>query len=182
MIFGERQLFAVECELTSRVGRWIYGRFRVWVAANPIGAYTDEVIDLKGTTGVLRQPIPRASPAMAALGPDEFLELVWSACYGDGQYNDTECRALRQHVWFDSCEGFENVRSVIAKVETNYRIVWRISGETSAREQIVPATVYDSVASYLPLSTASTSIETTNDILVSIGVSVTSLRPIGSIE
>ncbi len=145
MIFGEKPLFAVECEFTSRDGRWIYGRFRVWAGGDPIGSYTDEVIDLKGTTGVLRQIVSPAPAAVATLGAQEFLEWVWTACYGDGEYNEAAWAAARPYVWFDSCEGFENVRSVIANVGTDYRIVWQISGERAAREQMVPAKRYESV-------------------------------------
>lgn len=147
MIVGDRHQFAVESEFTSQVGRWIFGQFRVWVGGNAIGTYSEEVMDLVCTTGVLRERVPHASPAAASLGSQELLDRVWSVVYGKGKYNDDEHRVWKPYEWFASCQGFENVRSVIANVGSIHRIVWQISGEQSAREHAVPAEIYEAVAS-----------------------------------
>jgi hypothetical protein len=151
MIFGEKQLFAVECEFTSQIKRWVYGRFRVWVGGHPIGTYSEEILDLMGTTGALRNPVRAASSVVLSLSAQVFLDTVWAAAYvsndhSDG-YNHEEFLTLSPYVWFESCEGFENVRSVIAIDGSNHRIVWHISGDSSAKEQYVPSSVYEAVTS-----------------------------------
>ena len=153
MIFGEKQLFAVECEFTSQLERWVYGKFCVWVGGHRIGSYSEEVLDLKGTTGVLRGPVKAASSVVVSLSSQAFLDTVWNAVYvwnskqSDVGYNDEDCRKWCPYIWFDSCEGFENVRSVIATDGGQHRIVWHILGESSAREQFVPSAVYEVVRS-----------------------------------
>jgi hypothetical protein len=151
MIFGGKQLFAVECEFTSQIKRWVNGRFRVWVGGDPIGTYSDEVLDLMGTTGTLRNPVRAASSVVLSLTAQVFLDTVWAAVYvsddhSDG-YNHEEFPTWSPYVWFESCEGFENVRSVIAMYGSNYRIVWHISGDPSVKEQYVPSSVYEAVTS-----------------------------------
>ena len=153
MIIGEKQSFAIECEFTSQVEQWIYGKFRVWVAGYPIGTYSEEVLDLKGTTGLLREPVRAASYVVASFSSQVFLDTVWNAVYvRNGKhtrngYHDEDCRKWRPYVWFGSCEGFENVRSAIATNRDLHRIVWHISGELLTREQYVSSPVYETVRS-----------------------------------
>ena len=145
MIFGERHSFAVECEFTSQNGTWIYGRFRVWVGGHPIGTYSEEVLTLLCTTGVLRKSIAVADSDVASLSPQEFLDLVWGAVYDGAEYNHDGHRIWSPYVWFDSCEGFEPVRSVIAKIADTFRIVWQHANEGFAREHYVGVREYGSV-------------------------------------
>ena len=147
MIFGEKQSFAVECEFTSQIGLWLYGRFRVWVGGHPIGTYSEEVLTLACTTGVLRRPVETATPSVKSLRPQDLLDRVWAVVYGSGDYNEDEHRASHPYVWFDACEGFEPVRSVIAKIAGSYRIVWQLAGELSAQERYIAVQEYDSVVS-----------------------------------
>lgn len=145
MIFGDPTCFAAEGDFTAQSGTFVYGRFRVWVAGCAVGTFAEQVLDLVGTTGVLRRPVPPASRSAAALGGQEFLEKVWSVVYDTGPWNAREHREWSPYVWFDSCEGFEPVRSVIADMGDWHRVVWQLAGEMQAREFRVPLATYEGV-------------------------------------
>lgn len=44
MQFGDRQKFAIECELTDTSVPYFFGRFRIWIAGRPHGDFSGEII------------------------------------------------------------------------------------------------------------------------------------------
>jgi hypothetical protein len=142
MIFGDKNSFAIECEFTHQIEEFLYGKFRVWVDHQALGTFSEEVITLLCTTGVLRKSVRNATPLASELSAQAFLDMVWETCYGSGGYDEQEHQKWGHYVWFDSCEGFENTRSVIAQTENGVRIVWQLQDEQSASERFVPERVY----------------------------------------
>lgn len=44
MQFGDRDTFAIECELTDTKVDYFFGRFRIWIAGRPHGDFACEII------------------------------------------------------------------------------------------------------------------------------------------
>lgn len=147
MIFGEKSAFAVECEFTSQEGSWIYGSFRVWVGGNAIGVYSEEVLNLTGTTGVLREQVRGGSIQAGRLRATEFLKRVFEPNHGEGEYNHEAQMEWGRYRWLAYCEGFETVFSVAALVAHEVRIVWRLTDQGSVHEHFVPFEHYSAVCS-----------------------------------
>jgi hypothetical protein len=147
VIFGNKSTFSVEAEFTSQVNTWIYGRFRVWVGGNPVGTYSEEVLNLNGTTGMLREPVQGAPIAAARLTAAEFLERVFEPWYGGGEYDPAKSKEWGRFKWLSYSEGFETVFSVIAQVGNEVRIVWRTSDTAPVVEHRIPSSEYAAVCS-----------------------------------
>lgn len=54
MMFGNVASFAVESELDSAEGKWLFGRFRLWIAGKPVGDF-EETCDLAASARWGRQ-------------------------------------------------------------------------------------------------------------------------------
>ncbi len=145
MIFGEKSVFAVECEFTSQEGSWIYGSFRVWLGGSAIGTYSEEVLNLTGSTGVLREPVQAGSIQAGRLGATEFLRRVFEPNFGNGEYSQEEQLEWGRYRWLAYCEGFETVFSAAALVGHEVRIVWRLTDQGPVNECFVPITTYRAV-------------------------------------
>lgn len=147
MIFGDPTQLAVEAEITSQHGTFVFGRLRVWACDVSIGRYSEEVIDLKSTTGRFREPIAAITSDLRSHTSADFLNHVWNVVYGSGSGFDIEqfCQ-LRAFVWIDSCEGFENIRSVASHDNDVCRIVWQnIEGDNTVREMSLPSYQYNAI-------------------------------------
>ena len=142
MIIGNKNTFAVESEFTDQDGWLVYGRFRVWVGGNAIGTYSEEVLNLKGTTGVLRNQINSAPQYAEHLSAAEFLVNVFEPCYGEGAYDHIKMQEWGCFNWLSYSESFETVFSAIAMVNNEIRIVWRLSDSSSAQEHYVSSAEY----------------------------------------
>ena len=147
MIFGDKNSFAIESEFTSQNGWWIYGRFRVWVGGTAIGTYSEEVLNLNGTTGKLREPVSGAPISIGRLPAAEFLNRVFETYYGGDHYDQAKHQVWGRFQWLSYSEGFETVFSAIALVGNDIRIVWRVFDNSPVLEQYVPTTEYSAVSS-----------------------------------
>lgn len=145
MIFGDKSEFAVECEFTNQKGMWVYGSFRIWVGGNSIGAYSEEVLNLKGTTGVLREPVSGGTIQIGRLSGIEFLNRVFETKYGKGGFNQEEHAKWGDYEWVAFSEGFDTVFSVAALIGNDVRIVWRLTDIGPIREKLVSYTIYSTV-------------------------------------
>lgn len=145
MIFGEKSVFAVECEFTSQEGSWVYGSFRVWLAGSAIGTYSEEVLNLTGTTGVLREPVQASSILAGRLGSTQFLRRVFEPNFGNGENSQKEQLEWGRYRWLAYCEGFETVFSAAALVGHEVRIVWRLTDQGPVNECFIPLATYSAV-------------------------------------
>jgi hypothetical protein len=124
MIFGNIDVFAIECEITQIIDRWIYGRFRVWVNGIKIGSYSEEVLTLLGTTGVLRNSVPELSASHMKSSSEEILFNTREVFFGCDGYSEEAHSEWAKYAWLFNSEGFETIFSVIFKFGENVKIIW----------------------------------------------------------
>jgi hypothetical protein len=93
MLFGNKKIFAIECEGMHHVDSMIFGKLRMWLEGQAIGDCTEEVIGLASTTGMLKdslsllnEPVPAA---LTNLSDEELLTEIWTVMYGD-VYHETK--------------------------------------------------------------------------------------------
>ncbi|XZE35485.1 hypothetical protein SH501x_000983 [Pirellulaceae bacterium SH501] len=147
MIFGDPTQLGIEAEITSQHGTFVFGRLQIWASDVPIGRYSEEVIDLKSTTGRFREPIAALTSDLCSHTSADFLNHVWNVVYGSNSGLDIEqFGRLRPFVWIDSCEGFENIRSVASRDNGVCRIVWQnMEGDNVVREISLPSYQYNAI-------------------------------------
>lgn len=146
MIFGNVNIFAIECEITQVIDRWVYGKLRIWVNGIKVGAYSEEVLNLVGTTGVLRNPISELSVAHSALNSEQLYSNVLEVFSGSKGYSHASHSEWAKYTWLCNAEGFETVFSVIYKFGENIKIIWRNEPEILTNEYTFSGSTYVDVS------------------------------------
>ncbi|MDO8342565.1 MAG: Imm42 family immunity protein [Cellvibrio sp.] len=146
MIFGNVNIFAIECETTQAVDNWVYGKFRIWVNGIKIGSYSEEVLNLVGTTGVMRNPVAELSVEHSSLSSEQLYSNVREVFFGSSGYSQASHSEWAKYVWLYNSEGFETVFSVICKIGENIKIIWRNEPETVTNEYTFTSSAYISAS------------------------------------
>jgi hypothetical protein len=80
MIVGNPQRFAIDAEPEDPVDGWIFGRFRFWLGATPVGNW-DDAADLLGCVKWLEDftsnPRNRLEPRLEGLSATELIRILY---------------------------------------------------------------------------------------------------------
>lgn len=154
MIFGSKENFAIECSDIKKMGSFFNGKLRIWINSKTIGLNTEEVITNESTTGRLKDSLksmtPETSEEIITMEDEALLQTVWSAVYviGDEEkkpFDLNEFSRMSKYVWIDSCEGFEDVRSIRISLQDNQKIIWKLDHEKYVNSAVIPNSEYCSV-------------------------------------
>lgn len=142
MLFGNPELFAIESEVTrvcdypSGDGRFALGRLRLWLGGHSIGSFSEEMLNLRVTTGALRDAVTSADPEDAEAGrmiAAELLKTYQEVVYGD-RYEPASYARWAKHRWIWGAPGFESVRSLRFRVNSDHRIIWQDDSDERPHE------------------------------------------------
>jgi hypothetical protein len=151
MLFGSQEKFAIECSTIKMIGTFFYGKLRIWFNSKIIGLFTEEVITLASTTGSLKDSlesmVPETSEEIITMQEEALLQTVWKTIYvvedeEKKPFDLNEFTKMRKYVWIDSCEGFENVRSIRVSLQDSQKIIWKIDDEGVVNSAIIPNNEY----------------------------------------
>lgn len=80
MMFGNRDVFAVEAEFLEIHGKWIYGKLRLWIGGASIGDFEDTsdlATSARWGRAFLEASSQRTRAELDEVGPEEVYELLY---------------------------------------------------------------------------------------------------------
>lgn len=152
MICGNKQLFAIECNIAESSRGWVFGRFRFWLGGIAVGNWEDSV-DLKGCAAWLRhfsrqQPI-RREPKLFEIPSDALFRKIWDPVFALSEETNEDPSQLqaRFHVSYIGMTAFDRVDMVVVGDDTGReRCVWRTVEDPVLREIVIEAGGMERVA------------------------------------
>lgn len=139
MIAGDRNRFAIECELAEQTDRWLLGRFRFWLCGVPVGNWEDQA-DLRGCVRWLLEfanvPRNRFEPSLASADAEEVFRRVYDPVIGlDGAGASVENAYARFHISHLGMSSFDQCDLLLVVDESGgERCLWRQAGSVSIQE------------------------------------------------
>lgn len=142
MVSGDKDIFAIACEVTTTIGDWVYGQLLFWVRGVRIGN-PDDAADLKGCRNWLRdfinEPRDRFEPALTGLDAGRVFVLVHAPTMtgGNGRsvFADAFARFNIGHLGMSSFDRYDVL--LIEEPTVSQRILWR-EGNGPAQDAYLP--------------------------------------------
>jgi hypothetical protein len=130
MLFGNRDVFAIETSIIERIDGWVLGVFLFWIRSMSIGN-PDDHTDLKGCLGWLRDfvqhPQRRFEPILRNMPPAEVFKMLHGAVMAGSTTEplipDAFSRFHIGHIGMSSFDRFDLL--LIEDPEGAQRILWR---------------------------------------------------------
>ncbi|MBU3059037.1 Imm42 family immunity protein [Pseudomonas indica] len=151
MLIGNREIFAVECEIENVIDGWVLGRFFLWIHGVVVGDQDDYSVDMNGCLKWLHDfvenPKNRYEPGLYDMHKDQvFLRLASSVlAHEDPQelidetYEDTFSRFHISHIGMSS---FDCATLLFLKNEHGLeRLVWKVRCEEVSDAHLNPGEV-----------------------------------------
>ena len=147
MIFsGKKEQFAIEAEITSKEGEWIFGHLRFWLHGTECGNWNDDV-DLRGSHSWLKDFIQnqqdRYEPGMFEATPIVVFQLLVEPIFPANPnarvpevYQKTDSRFHIGHLGMSS---FNRVRMVLIENSTFQRCVWEAGLGEGIHDDLFPS-------------------------------------------
>jgi hypothetical protein len=147
MLFGDKGLFAIECELTERLDGWVFGHILFWLCGNAVGNWEDST-DLKGCLNWLKkyanEVCNRFEDALEGLSKESVFKLLHdSVMLTEGidikekpKFDDIFSRFHISHLGMSSFEQFDIL--LIEQPNGEQRCLWRCAGNNDVQECYLP--------------------------------------------
>jgi hypothetical protein len=152
MMFGSQKRFSVQAEVHKPAGRYVFGQICFWAGSKQIGDY-DQTVLLRPVADFLRATIryqsKRSDPALSCLSPEQILDNIYKALYGDRQVGpqaDSEHARARYSKFCicpNGCEAFDGELAVLMEQDTEERFIWRDFADRSVNEIRLGANEYE---------------------------------------
>lgn len=144
MVFGKRELFAIETSVLERTEGWIFGVFLFWIRGLCIGNPTDHA-DLRGCLHWLRDlvdhPRDRFENLLRDLPVKEVFKMlhgsVMPGAVGAPAISDAFSRFHITHVGMSSFDRFDVL--LIEDPDRGQRIIWREGDQVEPLHAYLPA-------------------------------------------
>ena len=147
MIFGDKKIFAIECELTDRIDDWVYGYIVFWFCGQPVGDWDDST-DLKGCLSWLKnfasEARNRFEPELEWADKDTAFEWLYeSVMHKNGEnpintpkFEDVFSRFHIAHLGMSSFDRFDLI--LIEQPHSKQRCLWRHESNNEVHECYIP--------------------------------------------
>ena len=150
-IFGDKNVLAIECECTSTIDDWVYGRILLWVRGEQVGN-PEDAADLKGCRSWLREfveePRNRFEKFMKGQTPEKLFALLHEPVMAGGSgleaTEDAFARFNIGHLGMSSFDRYDIL--LVEDPEAGQRLLWR-EGDGAIQHAYLPANSIQSVAS-----------------------------------
>jgi hypothetical protein len=147
MLFGDKGLFAIECELTEQINGWVFGHILFWLCGNAVGNWEDST-DLKGCFNWLKKFVnevcSRFERALMELNKEAVFKLLYdSVMFTEDsdiketpKFDDIFSRFHISHLGMSSFEQFDIL--LIEQPDGEQRCIWRYAGNNDVHECYLP--------------------------------------------
>ncbi|MYM81284.1 hypothetical protein GTP44_04835 [Duganella sp. FT50W] len=130
MLFGNKNKFAVECDVTLTTTRWVYGYFWFYLNGHRIGSEDDSSVDLNGCRNWIRdfvnEPCDRYEEHLYDLPKDVVFELLAGENAEVDGYRKYDNIYARFHISYLGMSSFDEWTILLVKNELGHeRCVWR---------------------------------------------------------
>lgn len=147
MIFGNKNVFAIECEVTERIDDWVFGHFIFWLNGNSIGDWEDTT-DLKGCMMWLKDFVnvvrDRFDERLITLNKDAAFQLLYNSVMQSKEVahnqvceiNNIYSRFHITHLGMSSFEHFDIL--LIEQPNGRQRCIWQSAAGEGIHEFYLP--------------------------------------------
>jgi len=147
MIFGNKNVFAIECEISERIDDWVFGHFLFWLCGQSIGDWEDST-DIKGCLLWLKDFVNiarnRFEEDLTELNKDAVFELLYhsvmqsnaSITHQIQNYDDIYSRFHISHIGMSSFDTFSLL--LIEQPNGPQRCLWQSESSEEINECYIP--------------------------------------------
>ncbi|WP_321532122.1 Imm42 family immunity protein [uncultured Desulfuromonas sp.] len=147
MLFGDKSLFAIECEVTEQLDEWDFGHIIFWFCNNAVGNWEDST-DLRGCLNWLNkfssQVCNRFEDALEGLNKESVFKLLYDSVIFTGtseikekpKFEDIFSRFHISHLGMSSFEQFDIL--LIEQQNGQQRCLWRHADSNEINECYLP--------------------------------------------
>lgn len=155
MLFGNRNLFAIESEIESIVDSWVFGYFRFWISQKVVGNYSDST-SLNGCFDWLKNfienPLDRYEPGLINMPAEKVFYLLYDSFMPEGtQYSPVnkepfEYTFRRFYISHLGMSSFDRFDILLVENDNHQRILWRDAKDFIIYNTILPVGTIQQVA------------------------------------
>ncbi len=147
MLFGDKGIFAIECELTEREDGWVFGHILFWLCGNAVGNWKDST-DLKGCLNWLEKfandVCNRYEDNLNELDKESVFKLLYdSVMFTEDsgkkekpKFDDIYSRFHISHLGMSSFDQFDIL--LIEQPNAEQRCLWRCADNNDVQECYLP--------------------------------------------
>lgn len=147
MVFGDKKVFAIECELVERIGDWVFGHILFWFCGNAVGDWEDST-DIKGCLNWLRKFVNEACDRfeydLNRIDKDHVFKLLYDSVIftGDSEkkekpvFDDIYSRFHISHLGMSSFEQYDIL--LVEQPNAEQRCLWRYAENNYVQECYLP--------------------------------------------
>jgi hypothetical protein len=171
MIFGEKQVFAIECEIVDQIDSWVYANFCFWIEGAKVGAYQETIV-LKASIAwlkeFLRNSEKRCIPLFDSMDKEIVFRLIYETVIVTPLKNSSILEMIpenkeetasgrlalsdseiinRFHLDDVGMSSFDEYSIILINREDGkQRIIWKHVDESSVHEAILPPDYFENIA------------------------------------
>lgn len=142
MLFGHKDTFAIECDITKVTYNFIFGRLRIWLDECSLGRFSEEVLTLEATTGELVYSLKKLEEKVDSdisnTQPKDLLFRTRDVVYEGKGHDPVTAMRLSPLAWLWGCEGFEYTRSIRLGTPHGQKIAWQEGDDGEVHEATIP--------------------------------------------
>jgi hypothetical protein len=131
ILLGDKTCIAIECEITSREGNFVFGKICMWANGERIGDYekTDLVSRVAGLFNQsIRSRAKRKNSDLCQQTNKSIIEGLWNSIYGDlddGIPLSEGIKYAPHELLVDWSDNFDDYVAAIIECDHNQRFIWK---------------------------------------------------------
>jgi hypothetical protein len=161
MIFGEKNVIAIECEIEDIISDQVFGRFQLWLTGYSVGNWDDKNVFLQGCYNWAKDfwenPQNRFEPTLFEKDGHEIFELLYDSVMAspnykgpfliDPPYENIYSRFHLSHIGMSSFNRYDLL--LVEDKDGRQRVLWRFADDGIIHESYFPpSTIQQLVVEY----------------------------------
>lgn len=145
MLVGDKALFAIEWHIETCVDAWVFGHFRFWAKAQPIGNWEDST-SLGGVKNWMcafaKEEGQRINVELFVLPLKEAFNILYDSVFvhtpKDGTEQREVSRLFRHYISHLGMSAFDTYDIFLIDGESHQRLIWRSANDPKLNEVVLP--------------------------------------------